>query len=60
MCVIGFGIFQHGGFGKPRMLGVPLLSSADAPQSQVATWALLVLFLIGATHQILRLRARHR
>jgi uncharacterized membrane protein len=108
-CVTGFGIFQHGGFGKPHALGVitllvlgvvlvavrttlfgrfskyvevvgysatflfhwipaitetttrlplgaPLLSSPDAPELQKATAALLVLFLIGATWQVLKLR----
>jgi uncharacterized membrane protein len=108
-CVTGFGIFQHGGFGKPHALGVitllalglatvaarttlfgrvskyvevlsysatflfhwipaitetttrlplgaPLLSSPDAPALQKATAALLVLFLAGATWQVLKLR----
>jgi uncharacterized membrane protein len=108
-CVTGFGIFQHGGFGKPHMLGIitlvvlavayaagttqwfgraskyievvsysltflfhwipaitetstrlpigaPLLSSPDAPELQKATAVLLVLFLIGAALQIIRLR----
>jgi uncharacterized membrane protein len=108
-CLTGFGIFQHGGFGKPHVLGIitlvvlaiavaaaktrmfgrasryvetisysatflfhmipaitetstrlpfgaPLLPNADAPQLQVATGVLLVLFLIGATLQFRRLR----
>lgn len=108
-CVTGFGIFQHGGFGKPHMLGIitlvvlaiayaagttqwfgraskyvevvsysltflfhwipaitetstrlplgaPLLSSPDAPELQKATAVLLVLFVIGAALQIMRLR----
>jgi uncharacterized membrane protein len=108
-CITGFGIFQHGGFGKPHMLGIitlvvlavayaagttqwfgraskyievvsysltflfhwipaitetstrlpigaPLLSSPDAPELQKATAVLLVLFLIGAALQIIRLR----
>jgi uncharacterized membrane protein len=108
-CVTGFGIFQHGGFGKPHMLGIitlvvlavayaagttqwfgraskyievvsysltflfhwipaitetstrlpigaPLLSSPDAPELQKATAVLLVLFVIGAALQIIRLR----
>jgi hypothetical protein len=36
----------------------PLLASADAPQLQVATLVLFVAFLLGATLQVLRLRAR--
>ncbi len=112
-CITGFGIFQHGGFGKPHMLGIitlvvlavaavaaytrlfgrlsayvetisysmtfffhmipaitetstrlplgaPLLTSPDAPQLQLATLVLLVLFLIGAVYQVVRLRAGHR
>jgi len=110
-CLTGFGIFQHGGFGKPHTLGIitlivlavayvagytklygrlspyietvsysatflfhlipgitetttrlplgaPLLPNADAPALQAATAALLVAFLIGATLQVRRLRAR--
>ena len=109
-CVTGFGIFQHGGFGKPHALGIitlavlavaavagytnlfgrasryvetvsysatflfhlipaitetstrlplgaPLLASAEAPELQVATAVMFVAFLIGATLQVLRLRA---
>jgi len=105
----GFGIFQHGGFGKPHVLGIitlvvlavavaagrtvlfgraskivevvgysatflfhwipaitetstrlplgaPLLASPDAPELQKAAAVLVVLFLIGATLQVLRLR----
>lgn len=37
--------------------GAPWLSSPDAPQLQVATGILFVLFVIGAIWQILRLRA---
>lgn len=112
-CLTGFGIFQHGGFGKPHALGIvtlvvlavaavagysrvfgrasryvetvsysatfffhwipaitetstrlplgaPLVANADAPELQAATAALFVAFLIGATLQVLRLRARHR
>lgn len=112
-CLTGFGIFQHGGFGKPHVLGIitllvlfvatlagrtavfgrasayvetvsysatflfhmipgitetstrlplgaPLLPSADAPQLQVATAGLFVLFAIGAAWQILRLRKASR
>jgi len=112
-CLTGFGIFQHGGFGKPHTLGIitlivlavayvagytklygrlspyietvsysatflfhlipgitetttrlplgaPLLPNADAPALQAATAVLLVAFLIGATLQVRRLRARLR
>lgn len=108
-CLTGFGIFQHGGFGKPHVLGIvtllvlfvatlagrtalfgrastyvetvsysatllfhmipgitetstrlplgaPLSPNADAPQLQVATAGLFVLFAIGAAWQVLRLR----
>ncbi len=109
-CMTGFGIFQHGGFGKPHALGVitlavlalayvagrgsvffgrwskivevvgysatflfhwipaitetstrlplgaPLLASPDAPELAKATAVLVLLFLIGATLQVLRLR----
>jgi uncharacterized membrane protein len=108
-CLTGFGIFQHGGFGKPHVLGIitlvvlgiawlagstnvfgrlsayietvsysatflfhmipaitetttrlplsaPLLPNADAPQLQLASGVLLLLFLIGATLQVLALR----
>ncbi len=109
-CLTGFGIFQHGGFGKPHALGIitlvvlgiawlagktnmfgrlsayvetvgylatflfhmipgitetttrvplgaPLLPNADAPQLQVASGVLFLLFLIGATLQVRALRA---
>jgi len=109
-CVTGFGIFQHGGFGKPHMLGIvtlvvlgiaavagywkafgraspyvetvsysatflfhlipgitetttrlppgaPLLPNADAPQLQVASGILFILFLIGAALQVRGMRA---
>lgn len=110
-CLTGFGIFQHGGFGKPHALGVltllvlgvavaaeytrtfgraaayvatvaysatfffhwipaitetttrlppgrPLLPNADAPELQVATAVLFVLFLAGVVLQVRRLRAQ--
>jgi hypothetical protein len=110
-CLTGFGIFQHGGFGKPHVLGIitlvvlgvaalagytklfgraspyletvsysatflfhwipaitetttrlplgaPLLANADAPELKTATGVLVVLFLVGATLQVLALRAR--
>ena len=40
--------------------GAPLVANADAPELQVATAVLLVLFLIGATAQVLRLRRAAR
>jgi uncharacterized membrane protein len=108
-CLTGFGIFQHGGFGKPHVLGIvtllvlfvatlagrtalfgrasayvetvsysatflfhmipgitetstrlplgaPLLPNADAPQLQVASAGLFILFVIGAAWQVMRLR----
>jgi uncharacterized membrane protein len=110
-CLTGFGIFQHGGFGKPHVLGIitlvvlgvayvagytrlygrlspyietvsysatflfqlipgvtetttrlplgaPLLPSAEAPALQATSAVLFVVFLIGATLQVRRLRAR--
>jgi len=113
VCLTGFGIFQHGGFGKPHILGIitlavlaiaaiagytrlfgrlspyvetvsysatlffhmiptitegsnrlppvaPLLTSPEAPELQTATAVLFVVFLIGATLQVLRIRAAHR
>jgi uncharacterized membrane protein len=112
-CLTGFGIFQHGGFGNPHVLGIvtlvvlvvaavagyttlygraspyvetvsysatfffhwipaitetstrlplgaPLLPNAEAPELQAVTGALFVLFLIGATLQMRRIRARPR
>ncbi len=109
-CLTGFGIFQHGGFGKPHILGIitlvvlaiawlarnkspfgaaspyvetvaysltfffhmipgvtetttrlplgaPLLPNADAPQLQAAAGIMFVIFLIGATLQVRKLRA---
>jgi uncharacterized membrane protein len=109
-CLTGFGIFQHGGFGKAHVLGIvtlvvlavavvagktnmfgsasryvetvsysatflfhlipgitetttrlplgaPLLDSPEAPQLQAATGMLFLLFLIGATKQVVRLGA---
>jgi uncharacterized membrane protein len=110
-CLTGFGIFQHGGFGKPHVLGIitlvvlgvayvagytklygraspyietvsysatflfhmipgvtetvtrlplgaPLVANPEAPVLQAASAAFFVAFLIGATLQVLRLRAR--
>jgi uncharacterized membrane protein len=112
-CLTGFGIFQHGGFGKPHALGVltlivlgvawmtahtgvfgklapyvqtvsysvtfffhmipgvtetttrlplgkPLLPSAEAPELQVVAGVLFLLLLVGATLQVLNLRAKLR
>ena len=108
-CLTGFGIFQHGGFGKPHALGVltllvlglaavagytavlgrlsryvetvaysltfffhwipgltetftrvptgaPLFSSPEDPNLQTVVGVLFVIFLVGATLQVLRLR----
>ena len=108
-CLTGFGIFQHGGFGKPHALGIltlvalaagaaagrgaffgqasryveaaafsasflfhwipaftetltrlpldaPLLPNADAPELKAITAVLGVLYLVGVTLQIKRLR----
>jgi uncharacterized membrane protein len=113
-CVTGFGIFQHGGFGKPHVLGIitllvlglalaagknsrpfgrpspyietvacpmtfffhlvpgitetttrlpvdkPLASEPDDPYIQGAISVCFLLFLVGATWQILKLRAKLR
>lgn len=108
-CLTGFGIFQHGGFGNPHVLGVvtlvvlgiallaeragwfrrasryvatvgyslsfffhfipgtvetltrfpagpPYLSDPDDPKAQPIIGVFFLLFLIGATLQVLRLR----
>lgn len=107
-CLTGFGIFQHGGFGKPHALGIitlavlgvaylagkrrlgglspyiatvcysltyffhlvpgitetttrlpvsqPLASGPDDPHIQAAIGICFVLFLLGATLQVFRLR----
>jgi uncharacterized membrane protein len=111
-CLTGFGIFQHGGFGKPHALGVitlvvlavaaaagkgkfgdwsryietasysatflfhwvpaitetstrlplgaPWLSSPEAPELKAATGVLAVLYLVGVTLQIVRLRGQRK
>ena len=111
-CITGFGIFQHGGFGKPHALGVitlvvlgiaaaagsssfgkaspyivlvsysltfffhlipgitetvtrlplgaPWVENAEAPELQKAIGAVFVVFLVGVTLQVLRLRATIR
>lgn len=112
VCLTGFPIVQHGGFGKPHALGVltlivfgvaalagrskfgpasryvemvcysatfffhwiptvvetttrlplgaPLIKDRDGPELQTATGVLFLLFLVGATLQIRRLRAQVR
>lgn len=112
-CLTGFGIFEHGGFGKPHALGIvtlivlavavaaaytrffgrasiyvetvsysatlffhmipaftetgtrlpldaPLFSSAEDPALKAVSGVLFLLFLIGATLQVLRLRGARR
>jgi hypothetical protein len=112
-CITGLGIFQHGGFGNPHILGIitlavlgiaaiagytrifgrlspyvetvsysatfffhliptitegsnrlppgaPLLTSHEAPELQTATGILFVLFLVGATLQVIRMRGARR
>lgn len=112
-CLTGFPIMQHGGIGKPHVLGIitlvvlvvaalagkgklfgrassyvevvsysatfffhwiptvvetttrlpvgaPLITNRDGPELQAATGVLFLLFLIGATLQVLRIRARNR
>ena len=111
-CLTGFGIFEHGGFGKPHALGVvtllalalaawagrrrsglvpacietvtysltlffhmipavaesatrlplsaPWLDDPEAPQIQAITGVLFLVFLVGATLQVQRLRAARR
>lgn len=41
-------------------VGAPLITDRDGPELQAATGVLLLLFLIGATLQVLRLRAQGR
>ncbi len=100
-CLTGFGIFQHGGFGKPHVLGMallaerngtfarlsryvatlgyslalflhfipatvetltrlpasaPYLANPDDPKAQPIIGFFFLVFLIGATLQLLRLR----
>lgn len=110
-CLTGFGIFQHGGFGKPHALGIitllvlgvvmlaartrylgrfspyvvtvgcsltfffhmipgvtetttrlpagaPLVADRDGPVLQAVAGGLFVLFLLGATLQVRRMRAK--
>src|SRR5262245_17980127 len=112
-CLTGFGIFHHGGFGKPHVLGIitlvvlgvgitaarsdlfgrfsryvetvsysmtfffhmiptinetatrfplgaPLATGAEAPGLQAASGLLFLLFLVGATLQVRRLRNTNR
>lgn len=113
VCLTGFPITQHGGFGKPHALGIitlvvlvvaagagktaffgrasryvetvsysatfffhwiptvvetstrlpvgpPLVTNRDGPEIQAATGVLFLLFLIGATLQVRRMRAQSR
>jgi hypothetical protein len=64
-CITGFGIFQHGGFGKPHALGVitlpmgkPLFDSPEAPGLQIIGGVLFLIFLVGAYVQVKRLGRR--
>jgi len=112
-CLTGFGIFHHGGFGKPHVLGIitlvvlgvgiaaarsdlfgrfshyvetvsfsmtfffhmiptvnetatrfplgaPLAADAEAPGLQAAAGVLFLLFLVGASLQVRRLRTSDR
>ena len=110
VCLTGFGIFQHGGFGKPHVLGIitlvtlgvvwaaskgslgkaspyiervgysltfffhivptitesatrlplsaPLASSPEDPRIQMASGICFIIFLIGATLQVRKMRAQ--
>jgi uncharacterized membrane protein len=110
VCLTGFPIMQHGGFGKPHALGIltlavlviaamggrskfgkasryvqavsytatfffhliptfvetttrlpvgaPLVADRDGPVVQAATGVIFLLFLIGATLQVLRIRVK--
>jgi uncharacterized membrane protein len=61
-CVTGLGIFQHGGFGNPHILAivtlvvlaVALASGPDDPKTQPIIGFFFLLFLVGATLQVLR------
>jgi uncharacterized membrane protein len=110
-CLTGFPIFQHGGFGKPHILGIvtlvvlllaviagrtklfgsksaqvetvsysstfffhmipaiaegatrlppaqPLFDNPEAPELQLVTGIFFVLFLLGASYQVWKLRSR--
>jgi uncharacterized membrane protein len=110
-CLTGFGIFQHGGFGKPHVLGIltlvvlgiaaaaarttifgrispyvatvgysltfffhmipgltetstrlpvgaPLVSNPEDPRLQAAIGVCFILFLLGATLQVVKLRGK--
>ena len=70
VCLTGFGIFQHGGFGKEHALGIVTLLvlalAVYAERSQLSgrwtayvctvTGVLGLLFLIGAGLQVILLR----
>ena len=58
-CLTGFGIFRHGGFGNPHVLGVvTLIVLPDDPKAQPIIGVFFLIFLVGATLQVLRLRRR--
>src|SRR6266850_6491545 len=65
-CLTGFGIFRHGGFGNPHVLGiitlivlgVPFLANPDDPKARPIIGVFFLIFLVGATLQVLRLRRR--
>jgi cytochrome b subunit of formate dehydrogenase len=57
-CLSGFGIFQHGGFGKPHVLGIITLVVL-AVAWVAGNSALFIVFLIGAALQVRALRAKH-
>src|SRR6266699_4257085 len=73
-CLTGFGIFQHGGFGKPHALGIITLVvlgvaaaaqriglfGRTAPYVETVSYSATFVFLIGATLQVRRLRAKLR
>lgn len=46
--------------GTRLPLGAPLLASAEAPELKIASGVLFLLFLIGATLQVRRMRAVNR
>lgn len=61
----GCGIFQHGGFGKPHVLGIvtllvllaPWQANAEAPELKATIAVRFALFLVGAALQVRCLRA---
>ncbi len=60
-CLTGFGIYQHGGFGKPHVLGVLGVLGVLTLLVLTVAWVAGVLFaafLISATLQIRGLKAK--